>query len=247
MKNTNCQKCIFSGSVDSPNSCEFDMINLLSDKKDITIENNYYYIRDYMCRYAYSKNSEYSPEQKQDIIDYILANNFTLPYYLVIYSKDTVLTSDIINTINSNNLCPGFVSFIFDHPNLGLDSIKELDNFPDKKFKYKVHNLLQSDLKFETILSNVIETNLGSSNQKYIYFKHIKDIKFLSSDILSIQKIIHIDQPSCDIITSNRYNISELFDIFLPINYYLYIKDFFKKNFRESLLSIPDPQIAYYA
>lgn len=245
-KNTNCQRCIFSSPVGSETCCEFDLPNLLKDKKEILIDNGYYYIKNYACKYAFSKTTDSQQQTKASIIEYIQNKNLSIDYYLVLYCKDECITQEHLNILNNIKIRPKIVSFIFDFPQLGLNAI-DLLNRSNNTFKYKVHNLLQNNLPFSTIISNVIETNLTSCDQDYVFFKNIKDIELLESDIISIQEIINIYQPICDIITSTRYNISELFDLFLPTQYYLYIKDFFKKNFKESLLSIPDPQIAYYA
>lgn len=174
MANTYCKGCAFAhenSPIDS--SCDFDILYHIKNIKDIDIKNNYYYINNYKCKYAFSKETLVKNQLDINDIKSLLINKAHLQYYLIIDARNLIKDSDfdnLGNQINSLDIFPKTVSIIVNIYNSNNEDIyRRLYNIIDKKIKWKLHAFLK-DISFNEAANVAAETNIQTSESSIIYF-----------------------------------------------------------------------------
>lgn len=189
MSNTHCKICLFANSTESETPCEYNIISEIKDYKEISILDNYFYVKNYKCLYGFSK--ELYNEQKENlggldkIKDTIIARSL-LPYYLIVNlaSMSYEQISVVIDQINNLEIKPALISFIINTGYEGSIS-KQIDiiNNLSSNIKWKIHSFIDSS-SFEYRCNIAAETNLSDSKSSFIMFYDV------SAEYLDINNLI---------------------------------------------------------
>lgn len=249
MKNTNCETCIFSRRYEDSYSscCEFEIPKLIQDSKDIEITTSKYLkIKNYLCRYGFAQNTHdlYKDQISNIDIKKQILNRLVLRYYLIIDCRDTLLHPEsIIKDINIPNNHPKFLSIIVNNDIEAKKYISVLDSIENRLFSYKIHILLEDRL-IQSILPMILDVNAKKNHTQYFLIMRPKDLAGLEQYINSIQSILQIYQPDCDFLTLKNRSVSEIFGLFLPFDYYIFLKD--KYGSLENATKDESVKVVYY-
>lgn len=229
MKNTYCKNCLFAEKVSrKKNTCKFNIIDKIKNIKELTIEDDYYKINNYLCKFGFSKNTyEINKDLIKDIdLEKNLIDRLRLRYYLVIDARYVDEYESIINSIRSTKYQPQYVSILVENDIRAKHYISALETDPTRQYGYKIHCVLEAG-GFAKILSMVLDTNLRKNHSQYLWVANKDTISDIDKSIQSIQEIILIDQPDCDLLTHELSNDKDIYGLFMPFEYYLFIKDRF--------------------
>lgn len=245
--NTNCKKCLFSKKVNEKNPCEHGIIDYLKDTKEISIQDDYYVISNYVCRMGFDKNTYDLNKDKISLeeIKQEIVNRACIRYYLLMDITNISLDEmeQICISLKNLEIKPVFVSFIlFKHGNdsakVGL--IKELIN---DEFMWKVHSFIE-DMSIDDAIHIAIDTNYGKNNSNYLLIYDPKKITELDHDINEINMNIIITQKPMHY--ARRYSYDNVLDgLFLTFNNYQICRSIDKK-ISGALNSIPDAIVLEY-
>lgn len=167
MANTHCKNCMFSNEANSTTPCEFNLIDLIKDAKELSIVDNYFYTKNYKCAYGFSENIYTSNPELQKIPDLktFIVEKAKLRYYLIIdvrsLSDNNISTQ--INIIKTLDIKPQFISLICSNEQKANEIILNAkDEFKDSGIDWKVHVFLNSiplndcvNISAETTISNL--------------------------------------------------------------------------------------------
>jgi hypothetical protein len=248
MKNTNCKNCLYSKPAADKNSCYFNIIEKIRDFKNITIEDNYYVIKDYLCRYGFAKNTYEANKDllKDTDIERNILDRMKFRYYLVVDCRnaDGQNPEKTINLINQSINKPVYLSIILNNDIEAKLYINELEKITDRNYGYKIHCLFEKG-DISDAVSMLIDTNLRKNNSQYLWIMEEQQLSDIDSHIASIQDIIYVYQPNCDFVTQKSYDPSDVYGLFLPFEYYIFIKDKFG-SLREAASQENKPRTVYY-
>lgn len=229
MKNTYCENCLFAQKISSKlNTCKFNIIDKIKNTKELTIENDYYKINNYLCRFGFSKNTyDANKSTIQDInLEQELLARLKLRYYLIIDARYIDDHNDIIDKIQTTKYQPQYVSVLVENDTKAKQYISRLETDPNRTYGYKIHCILENG-SFSKVLPIVLDTNLRKNNSQYLWIANPNTISNIDESIQSIQEIIQIDQPDCDLITHSLSDDKDICGLFMPFEYYIFIKDRF--------------------
>jgi len=243
--NTPCEKCIFSDYADSQEPCKFNVIPSAKKYHTITIKNNFNYIQNYRCPYAFSIEYYKSNSDTIGDIDKLeseLLKRASIAYYLMIDIHNPDSIADTCKKVNSLSPVPKFVSFILHKENTTNSIIDSIKNKLDPEIQWKVHNFLE-DSSVDHIISTVLDTNIENNDSKYFWFNTDADIQLLDSDIKSIGKIITLEQPEC----SAMFRTIDHSGLFISFDVYKNVRSMIDINIFYGLKAIPNVKFNYYA
>ena len=249
MKNTYCVNCLFSQPVGSSGPvCELGIIDKIKDSKSISIdENNYYTVNDYLCRFGFSKKTYNSNAEAMKDLDLKaeLEKRRQLRYYLVVDARGVEDHERIINKIINSQLSPKYVSILVSSDTVVMKYAEQIENHKSRDYGYKIHCVIEPG-DITKILPLVIDTNLRKNDTQYLWIADENTIDDIDHSIKSITELLHVYQPNCDLITKNIYknNISS-YGLFLPFEYYIFIKDRFG-SLQKAIESKDNLKIVYY-
>lgn len=247
MKNTHCANCIFSETVSSKkNTCKFNIINKIKDTKEITIENDYYKINNYLCRFGFSKKTyESNKEAMTEInLEQELIDRLRLRYYLVIDARNTDNYEYILDKIRTAKNSPQYVSVLVENDTKAKDYILGFDKHTSRQYGYKIHCVLEEG-NMSKVLPMILDTNLRKNNSQYLWIANTDTIRNIDKSIESLQEILQIHQPDCDLITHNMNDEKDIYGLFLPFEYYIFIRDRFG-SLQNAINSKDSLRIIYY-
>lgn len=247
MKNTYCENCIFSEKISSQkNTCKFNIIDSIKNTKELVIENDYYKINNYLCRFGFSRKTyEANKEAIQTVnFEQELIDRLRLRYYLVIDARHIDNHEPIITSIKNAKYHPQYVSVLVENDIKAKEYISALETDPNRQYGYKIHCVLEEG-DFSRVLSMVLDTNLRRNNSQYLWVADKNTILDIDKSIQSIQQIIQVDQPDCDLITHELSNDRDICGLFMPFEYYLFIKDRFG-SLQNAVDSKDSLRIIYY-
>lgn len=214
--NTECIKCIFANEINdkSKKDCEFNIPFLIQNDYDIDIKNNYNYINDYKCSYAFSKEQrdKHVENLPENMVEFMQHAN-KLNYYLIInyvgVSTDQII-SIFDNYISKLHTLPTKLSLIC---NDSIDTIKQiiehLQNKVSKTIDWKIHNLI-SDQEDIDKLFDVINTNLVKTVSN-IWYLHANSVDSATEDLNYINFLSKVKKPKYMAIRKNDENLDGLF------------------------------------
>lgn len=169
MANTHCKNCMFSKTADSTQPCEFDIIDIIKDSKELSVVDNYFYIKNYKCHYGFSeKVYESNPElQKIGDLKSFIVEKTKLVYYLVIDIRrlSELEIHNKISIIKNLDIKPKFVSFIASSQNQNIKNIIDLvnENLNNHSIDWKVHSFINS-ISFNDCINIAAETTVQPIN-----------------------------------------------------------------------------------
>lgn len=194
--NTDCSKCIFSETGDDTR-CSFNIPNMIKEHYDISIVNNYNYIDNYKCSYAFSKETydKHIDNLPQDMMQLMREQN-EVAYYLII-NCEKCNTEEIekifIDHINNLLPIPKRVSIIC---HVNKDDLKSIiEEYKNNKISWKVHNTTMKDLDDTEKLYDILNVNTKKDNEQILYIDY-KSISDLQDDMNYINYLIHVRKPS---------------------------------------------------
>jgi hypothetical protein len=245
MKNTNCEKCIFSDYFDSSEPCAVGIIEQIKDTKSLlTNDQNFYSVVNYLCPFAFSMDVYEKYKEEIGSIDelkkqlYLKSNP---AYYMVIFLDDTNL-SIIAQDILDLPVKPKFVSFIT-YQNNNTENIINSFSALNDIIQWKLHNLLE-DFKYQDSLSVVFDTNPAKNTCQFFWVTSGSNHNLWYKDILNINNIVTIKQP----VAHALYRKPEDKDgLFMAFKSYEEIRHNINMDISLALEEIENPLIKYYA
>lgn len=247
MANTYCKGCAFAKSNENlEKSCEFHILTHIKDIKDISIKENYFYINNYKCKYAFSENTIINNNlDKQDIKNVIISKSH-IQYYLVIdarYLNSLEQFEKLATDINNFNISPKLVSFLIDINKTNNENIyRILHKTIHKNIKWKLHAFL-NEINFNEAANIAAETNIQTSESSLIYFWDCA----ISASEKTNDRINHVFFVR-NIQQNNLFGFrTEAFDgLCIPITLYKSIITLINRDILHALSLTPDVSLAKY-
>jgi hypothetical protein len=242
---TNCKKCIFAHKAEDECACDLNIIDLIKDTKNIEVKEQYNYINDYICRFAFDKNtyeSNISELEKIDIVK-LLQDRSGVKYYLLIDIDADDDIDHICNKINDLTIHPKFLSFMIFNYEQTQKLIKTMTEKLNKDIQWKVHNFVEQEDLTKKIYT-ALETNKKANNSHYFCTFKGSDIDNLENYIMRINTIITIEQTPFHILMKSRE--PNIYGLFVSFDHYNLLKPLFHPMGIEELSKDPDYVIKYY-
>lgn len=217
MKNTLCERCYFSQKTSSNEPCVFNIPNLVKDYHSVTIDQEYYKIHNYNCRYGFSKKiyeENIDKFHNIDMIDYVKTNN------IVKYSLSLIVKNynpeKIYQKIHSLSILPFYITVICYEKAEALHKILQSAN---NYIPYKIHKFLE-DMPPAQALHVALETNKNKiGNLMWILDENGLDYIIQKDSIQNINYTINVTQQPAHYYFSNQLN-SQFNGIFINANNY---------------------------
>lgn len=247
MKNTSCKKCIFSNTANSNNACEFDIINIIKDTKDISVEQEYNYIKNYECQYALDDNfyQENIADHisKEDLKDHIFYNR-TINYWLVINCNSIDDIDNACKEINSFHILPKKISFfVYSLETEALEQLTKKIGNQIKDIKWTVHQILDQD-ELDNILYATISVLKQSENLHYFLITDIDNIASKNINNKSINLLNHIctiEQPEdCNALQQQNAKKDSIDSLFMSMESYKYFTKHYSQSISYCIDNVPN-------
>jgi len=219
MNNTICAGCYFAQDINSEKPCSFDIPNIVKEHKTIETRNNHYVIKDYSCRYGFSRKT-YSENIDKfnniDMITYVKEQNI-VKYSLALILDKEFDCNQLVDAINKLSIKPQYISIIcFDK---GSQLYQLLQSGLEPYIEHKVHNFLDN-VSGPQALHVALETN-KSKIGNLMWILNADDMNQILKDdsIQNINYIINVEQKPAHYYKSSRIN-SNFSGIFINTNNY---------------------------
>ena len=218
MSNTLCEQCYFSKTVDSNESCVFDIPNLIKQYHSVENINNYYKLVNYNCRYGISSKTYQENIDKFDgidLIEYIKQQNI-VRYSLAIIANDKD-SDNIISLLSSLSIKPSYLTIICHQSKINSLHTTLLNQQP--YVPYKIHNFLET-IPAPQALHIALETNKTKlGDLLWILTQNSLETCVKKDSIQQINYLINVEQRPAHYYKSST--ISSSFDgIFINTNNY---------------------------
>lgn len=247
MPNTYCKGCIFAKNDTAlENSCEFDILYHVKDIKNISYKDNFYYIENYKCKYAFSEKILSDHNLDKNLIKENLIAQSHIPYYLIIDARGLSEIQDfekIAQQINEMDIRPKLVSFIIDINNTNNKIIfQALHTNIIKEIKWKLHAFL-NEVSFNEAANIAAETNIQTSQSSLIYFwdASVSDSNITNNRINHIFFVRNIQQNNIFGFRSSSFD-----GLCLPISLYKSIITLLNRDILKALSSITEFSLDNY-
>lgn len=220
MKDTVCNKCYFAKPIGSSKPCEFDIPNIIKESKTIESNQDYFIIKNYVCRYGFSKKVYEENIDKLshlNMIEYIKEQNI-VKYSLVLVLEKNTDYKIIVDHINNLSIKPHYITIICYEEGSYINKYLQLNL--SKHIQYKIHNFLEN-ITGAHAFHIAMETNKSKiGNLIWILDKNLLEHVVANDSIQQINYLINVEQKpahyyKCSKIDSNFYGI------FININNYL--------------------------
>jgi hypothetical protein len=245
MRNTNCEKCIFSDFSDSSEPCAVGIIEQIKDSKSLVVNNKKFYsISNYLCPFAFSVDVYQKHKEEIGSIDDLKKHLFLKAqpkYYMVIFLGD-IEPSVIVQKILDLTVRPGFISIVTYQNNNTENIIKEFSAL-DHTIQWKLHNILE-DFDYQDSLSVVLDTNPVKNNYQFLWVNDGFSNNEWHKDIVSISEIVSIKQPVAHALYRKPKDRDGLF---ISFNAYEEIRHNINTNIYLALEQTENQLITYYA
>ena len=244
--NTSCKICYFSNTADSDKPCEFDIIKNIKDDKKLSIQDGFYIINDYRCRYGFSRQQYEKNEgifKEINLKEYIL-ENIPVSYYLIIDHRSEVSVKDLCDSINRLQIKPKFISILCYEANMN-PIVKDLEDYLEKGIKWKTHNFLTKTTSLNMAIKTALDTSHDIANIQYLWINKSESISDLvnACAIEKINYLVNIKQPVCNFIRSK--NSDDLYTMFLNTSTYKYITKNINQMLEDGIRSIDTVCVCY--
>lgn len=253
IKNTHCKNCIFSSKVTNNEFCSFDIINNIKNKKECIIKDDYWYIKNYACKFGLGKNTYESiiksiADGDIDIKQQIILRNM-IKYYLIInYNNINYPIDEFCQQLNSLEIVPKYVSVLFykQTKEYMLNVLNTFKTVLDCKIQFKIHHFIDHLTVDEAIFS-ALETNTNKNNSNYLWILNIDSVQNVAKrgDIQAINYQINIEQPVCNLLKS-KYSTDDLDTLFCNFENYSGLTKNINQSLSIAIKSIPNLIINYY-
>lgn len=246
MANTHCKLCLYANQANSENACEFDIISLIKNIKEVTVRDEYNYIKNYRCLYGFSKDKYESEKSDLDAINLKqhIIEEAKISYYLVIdfrsLSDENII--NYINIINNLDIKPQYISFIV---RTSTEISKKIDVFNqniDKNIKWKAHAFIE-DIPFNSCSNIAAETNAVQSNSLFMLIIDAKEDNDLNNMVNHCHYVFRVIQDNVHIIMKSKDSLN---GIFIPISIYKSMLNAIGGDLIKALSMIPNMIIKNY-
>lgn len=219
MKDTICQNCYFAKPIDSAKPCEFDIPDIIKQDKIIESRENYFVIKNYACRYGFSKKiyeENIDKLSNKNMIDYIKEQNI-VKYSLALVLEKNANHEQIIKNINRLSIKPNYITVICYEKGNHINQL--LQSYLSEQIPYKVHNFLE-DIGGPQALHIAMETNKSKAgNLMWILNKDLLEDVLSNDSIQNINYAINVEQKSAHYYKYSKIE-SNFYGIFININNY---------------------------
>ena len=249
MANTHCKNCMFSMEADSSTPCEFNLIDVIKNKKELSVVDSFFYIKDYRCSYGFSENIYQTHPQLQkdvNIKDYVL-EKAKISYYLIVDVR-LLSTQEIlrkINIIKNLDIKPKFISFVTATQQNTKDIIVNIQKNLDKThIDWKIHSFLNT-ISFNDCINIAAETTINSmDNIHHMIFDDGGESSISLNDIVNHSHYVFkiIQEPTYCIMTDKE----SLNMLSMYISLYKSIISTIGKDIINGINSIPNLNIGFY-
>lgn len=249
MANTHCKNCMFSNEANNSSPCEFNLIDLIKEHKELSIVDNYFYIKNYKCAYGFSENIYIDNPELQKIPDLktFILNKATIKYYLILDIRklsDNYISSQI-NLIKTLDIKPSFISLICSNEQKASDIISNAkEEFKNSGIDWKVHIFVNS-IPLNDCVNISAETTI--SNLQNISAILISDC---SDDTLFLNDAVNHMHYSFRLIQNDTYcimkNKNTLNMLAIYVSLYKSILSTISKDILQGIGSIPELKIGSY-
>jgi hypothetical protein len=247
--NTGCKKCYFAKPATSDNPCSFFIVDAIKDIKTVSVVDDFYYIKDYQCRYGVSTDTVENKltEFDIDITEYV-KQQAAIKYTLYVKILDPTQLEQTCDNILRLSILPQSLNIVVDNSD-NIVSTKQLleDRFRDSAFKWKLHNFLE-DQSDENQLHTSLCTDKNLTLSHYLWITNDKILsKHLDEDsINNLNYILNINQPKLALLTS-KLSDKYFYGLFISLNNIQAIWKQQGKNISEIIANMyPASDIQYY-
>lgn len=210
MANTHCKNCMFSKEANTSTPCEFNLIEVLENKKELSIVDNFFYIKDYKCAYGFSENIyETYPQLQKDvnIKDFVLEKAKIL-YYLIIDARLLSIEELKIKTnkIKKLDIKPQFISIITSTQQNTKTIISSMQKLFEKShIDWKIHSFLNT-ISFNDCINIAAETTISNlDNIQYMVFDDGTESNLSLNDVINhSQYVFKLIQDNVYCIMNNK-------------------------------------------
>ena len=249
MTATSCKDCVFSHSINSIKSCDFNLIDSIKATRDIETRDDYNYIPNYHCKYGLSKKTYYANKDKFeeiDLMNYIRHRNL-IKYYLVIDLEDDTDIEALCLHINSLSIKPDFISILAYASDMA-DLIEAIKTHIGSDIKWKLHNLINKDMDHSLALKVALDTSPILDKTQFIWINRSSDIQYIAeSDAVSkINYIVNIEQPVCNFIGSQTLSSNNFHNLLMSVSTYKHIVKNISSSLMDGIEQIGTTVTAYY-
>jgi hypothetical protein len=218
--NTLCHKCFFAQTYDSGKACFFNIPDIVKDTHKVEVHDNYYKIKNYICKYGIDKKIYDENIEKfydLDIVEYVKAKNI-VSYSLSLICHDSS-ASNVLENINSLSIKPNFIFVICNNSSISKNLSNKLSqNSP--YIKFKVHDFLDKEMMPERCLHVALETNKNNmGNMMWIIDNKDFDVFITNDSIQNINYMINVEQKPAHYYKHSTIN-SQFSGIFINSNNY---------------------------
>lgn len=218
MNNTICKKCIFSKPINQHDVCSFGIPDIISNKDILDIDDGFYKINNYTCRYGFSKEiyeKNVDKFSQIDMMEYIKTQNI-IKYSMILLVDNTCYRSELIKKISDISILPEYVTIIC-YGDGGLIH-KDMLRY-NSTIKHKVHNFLDT-VPYEKAIHTAIETNKNNLTNFIWIIKDVSINTYIENDsIQNINYLINVLQNPSFYYKSSKIN-SQLDGIFINTHNY---------------------------
>jgi len=249
MANTHCKNCMFSNEANSVSPCEFHLIDLVKDHKELSVVDNFFYIKNYKCAYGFSESIYTENPELQKIPDLktFIVEKAKLRYYLILDVRklsDNDIASQI-NLIKTLDIKPSFISLICSNEQKANEIISSAkDEFKHSGIDWKVHVFVQS-ISLNDCVNISAETTIN--NLQNISAILINDC---SDDSLFLNDAVNHMHYSFKLIQNDTYcimkNKNSLNMLAIYVSLYKSILSTVSKDILYGIGSIPEIKIGTY-
>jgi len=240
---------MFSKEANTTTPCEFNLIEVLDNKKELSIVDNFFYIKDYKCAYGFSDNiyNTYPQLQKDvDIKNFVLEKAKIL-YYLIIDARllSVEELKERTNQTTKLDIKPKFVSIITSTQQNTKTIISSMQKIFEKtNIDWKVHSFLNT-MSFNECINITAETTINNlENIQYMIFDDGNESSLCLNDVVNhSQYVFKIIQDNVYCIMSNK---DSLHMTSMYISLYKSIVSTIGRDIVTGIHSIPNLNIGLY-
>jgi hypothetical protein len=181
---------MFSKETNTSSPCEFGIIDLISKNKELSVIDNFYYIKNYKCFYGFSENiyNQHPELQKEVDIKSFVLKKAQIAYYYILDARN-LTTEQLYNKleiIKTLDIKPKFISIVLSSHNEVKTCIENTKKILDQtNIDWKIHSFINSE-SFNHCINILAETTIQyMDNVQYILFDDGNEYDHNLSDIVN--------------------------------------------------------------
>jgi hypothetical protein len=245
---------MFAKPANDQQPCEFQIPSCIEDIHECIVKEDYWYLKNYKCKFALSENFFNSQMKKTieenniDIKEYIVSKN-TIRYYLLInFDNHDYNVEKLCHQIKNLQIPPKFIAIMFylQDKDFMSNVVNAFKDIIGDSIEYKIHNFVEEISKNEALFT-VMETTSKKNNSEYLWILDIDSLDYSVEDesIAKINYQINAIQPICNMLKSKNSN-DNFNTLFLHFENYSGITKNINQSLSVGIESIPNMVINNY-